>query len=429
MKIRLFRIIRIAKEKLYFPIASYFAFFARVFLRRWKPIIIVITGSNGKTTTLHFAELLLGSKVKYSHQANSAYGIPFFILGLTRRTYSAEEWIRFFVSAPFRIFFPVPQEKLLVVEADCDRPGEGKFLADLLMPAITILLDISKTHAYRFTSEKMDMGESELQRRIAYEYGYFLEKTADSVIVNSDSELIKNETERTKATVHTVSLKDMKKYSVDFERTGFYFRNRMITLPEIFPKETYYSLAAVHNLADVLGIQAVPDFSGLSKPPGRCTLFRGIRNTRILDSTYNANLSSVISIVNTVKQIKHPRKWIVLGDMVDLGTAERQEHEALGKYLTGVNAEKLILIGNRLKRYTLPVLTRSEVPYRIEWFQKPVTALDFLKKNIIGGEFISFKGSGFLEGIIEQLLTDKKDIGRLCRREAVWRKRRREWGL
>ena len=41
------------KKKLYFPVAGYFRFFAAIRLKRWNPRIIVVTGSNGKTTLLH----------------------------------------------------------------------------------------------------------------------------------------------------------------------------------------------------------------------------------------------------------------------------------------------------------------------------------------------------------------------------------------
>ena len=72
------------KRSLYFPLAHYFRFFAKIQLLLWRPRIILITGSNGKTTLLHLLESQIGDKAKYSHHANSSYGIPFDILGLKR---------------------------------------------------------------------------------------------------------------------------------------------------------------------------------------------------------------------------------------------------------------------------------------------------------------------------------------------------------
>lgn len=59
----------------------------------------------------------------------------------------------------------------------------------------------------------------------------------------------------------------------------------------------------------------------------------------------------------------------------------------------------------------------------------PKDALDYLGKNLQGGETILFKGARFLEGIIEHLLLNKYDINNLCRRELVWRERRKKWGI
>src|SRR6266403_3974403 len=97
------------KRLLYFPIASYFRFFAQLRLRRWNPRIIVVTGSNGKTTLLHMLEAQIGEKARYSHHANSAFGIPFDILDLKRKTLLKTEWIRLFLLAPFQVFKNSPK--------------------------------------------------------------------------------------------------------------------------------------------------------------------------------------------------------------------------------------------------------------------------------------------------------------------------------
>ena len=69
------------KKKFYFVAAGYFKFFANISLKRWHPRIIIITGSAGKTTMLNLVESQLGDKAHYSHNANSAFGIAFDVLG------------------------------------------------------------------------------------------------------------------------------------------------------------------------------------------------------------------------------------------------------------------------------------------------------------------------------------------------------------
>jgi hypothetical protein len=59
----------------------------------------------------------------------------------------------------------------------------------------------------------------------------------------------------------------------------------------------------------------------------------------------------------------------------------------------------------------------------------PGEALGYLVGNLNGGETILFKGARFLEGVVERLLKNPSDASKLCRREAVWAKRRKMWGL
>src|SRR5665213_364506 len=106
------------KKRLYFVAASYFAFWAKLVLRRWCPQIIVITGSSGKTTTLHLLEAQLGDKAIYSHHANSAIGIPFHILGMETNVLSRLTWLSRFLVAPFHSLRRLPEQRIYVVEAD-----------------------------------------------------------------------------------------------------------------------------------------------------------------------------------------------------------------------------------------------------------------------------------------------------------------------
>src|SRR5581483_5921751 len=126
------------KKRFYFWGAQYFRYFASIRLSRWKPRIVVVTGSTGKTTLLHLLESQLGSRSRYSHQANSSFGIPFDILGMKRTSLKPVEWIFLLLSAPFRVLLPVPKENIYIVEADCDRPREGEFLASFLKPEVTL---------------------------------------------------------------------------------------------------------------------------------------------------------------------------------------------------------------------------------------------------------------------------------------------------
>ena len=90
------------KKRFYFVAARYFRFFANFALRRWHPRIIAVTGSAGKTTMLHLVEFELGERAHYSHDANSAFGIAFDLLGMDGVRGSKLRWLQLFLLAPIR---------------------------------------------------------------------------------------------------------------------------------------------------------------------------------------------------------------------------------------------------------------------------------------------------------------------------------------
>lgn len=416
------------KKTLYFPIASYFRFFAKIKLRRWNPKVIVITGSSGKTTTMNLAVAEFGDAAFYSYHANSAYGIPFNILSLKRETLQPQEWIYIFLAAPFKVFSKIPKQRIYVVEADCDRPGEGVFLSKLLKPEVTVWLSSSRTHSMNFDSQVASQKFENVEESIAYEYGHFVENTSKLVIVNSDSELINSQLKRTKADVIKIKDEDLREYKVSTSKTEYKTHNKTYKLDFLLPKAAFYSIFAVFNLTKYFDIPFDESFKKFNIPPGRSSIFKGIRETTLIDSSYNTGFAAYNEIINMFNQISGEKKWAVIGDILEQGKEEKEEHEKLADLVVKSDFDHVILLGPRIKKYGLEVI-KDHYKNNVASFLSPKEVLDHLMKNLSGGEIVLFKGARFLEGVIENLLKDKEDIAKLARREKVWQERREKWGL
>lgn len=410
------------KKIIYFPIAYYFRFWAKIQLSIWKPTIIVITGSSGKTTLLNLIESQLGNTARYSHHANSSYGIPFDILGLTRKNLTLDEWLYLFLLAPFKAFKKPYKEKLYVVEADCDRPYEGRFLANLLKPKITLWTNVSRTHTANFDYLVENQNFKTVEKAIAHEFGYFLDHSSDLAILNSDNKLIKKESYRSKAAIKYINQKNLSKYKIFKNHTEFTINGKDYSINALLPKEVHYSIQMTLALLEFLNIKPF-SFSKFSLTPGRCTLFKGIKNTTIIDSSYNATPDGVRSIFTMFDQYPAQKKWLVMGDMIELGNEEKEEHEKLASIINTMKLDKIILVGPRVLKYIYPKVRNAEK------FEMPKDAMDYLTNSLKGGEVILFKGARFLEGIIEHLLANKNDAEKLCRREKIWQIRRKQWEL
>ncbi len=421
-------IYELLKRLLYFRVASYFRFFAAIKLSRWKPRVVVITGSSGKTTLLHLVESQIGDRARYSHHANSSYGIPFDILGLKRSTLLPYEWVGLFLLAPLKVFSKTPIEKLYIVEADCDRPGEGKFLSTLLKPEVTIWLSSSRTHSMNFDKPVEQKLFDSVDDAIAYEYGYFLEATNKLVIFDSDSQVIKKQLSRTKTEKVGISSKSRQNYEVSKEGTMFKVDNKVYRFKYLLPEAVFSSIAATLKLSEYLKLPIDDTFSAFKIPPGRSSIFQGIRKIIIIDSCYNANFSSAAEIINMFTRIQAEKKWAVIGDMLEQGKSEKEEHEKLARLVAEASYDRVVLIGPRIIKHGLPILEKYYKD-RVVGFENPKDVLDYLLKNLESGETILFKGARFLEGVIEHLLADKEDVKKLSRREKIWEKRRKKWGL
>ena len=434
------QILRGLKELLYFPLAYYFRFFAEIRLRRWKPRIIVVTGSSGKTTLLNLVESQLGEKARYSHKANSSYGVSFDILGLQRRTFLIYEWLFLFLLAPFAVFKPLPKKEIYVVEVDCDRPGEGKFLATLLTPDITLWLNSSKTHSMNFDEAVKNKRFDSIEKAVAHEFGYLLAFTERLAIVNGDSELVAGELHRTKAEIKKVDKEGhLENYQINsLGQTAFRIDGKEYLFNYLLPEDNFYSVKMALELANYLEIKPDYSFSKFTLPPGRSSVLKGIKNITIIDSSYNATFDSMRVILEMFNKIPANTKWAVLGDMIEQGETEKEEHEKLAELISKYDFDRVLLMGPRVSKFTYPLLCSVSLMKPsfggqgatiIEKFLTPTEVLDYLKNNLQGGETVLFKGARFLEGVVEHLLLDKGDVKKLCRQEKVWQIRRKQWGL
>ena len=420
--------LRRIKNILYFTVARYFRFFAKIRLAYWRPHIVVITGSNGKTSALNLAEVQLGNAARYSHNANSSFGIPFDILGLNRNSYSPLEWILLFVRAPFNAWRHPYAEKIYVVEADCDRPGEGRFLSALLTPEVVVWLSSARTHSQNFDKEVASHKFPTVEKAIAHEFGHFAARATKRAYLNTDNPLIASEVRRVRAEIHPITKRDLELYTITPDGSEFRIKEKLYQTPYLLPKETFYAVAASVHLAQYFGLKPTTDLSKLRMQPGRSSVFHGIKGTTIIDSTYNANADSVAEVFHMTQRLPAGRKWLILGDLTEQGAEEKEEHEKVARLALEVSAEKIILVGPRLAKYALPIL-KNMSSAKIVSYNSPKDALDDIEASLQGGEMLIFKGARFLEGVVEHLLQNKSDTEKLCRREAIWQRRRAQWGL
>ena len=420
-----------AKKKLYFVVAGYFRFFANMVMKRWKPRVIAITGSAGKTTMLNLMELQMGKIAHYSHNANSAFGVAFDVMGFDGIRGSKIRWIWLFVLAVMRGLTFSRSEKFYVVEIDGERPHEAEFLAKWLKPEVVMWVSFGMSHAVQF-EEVVKAGKfADVKEAILHEFGSLARAAKKLVLIDGDSEEMKQAIEGVSAKIEKVDVSELNKYKVTPKETVFEIKTdgeiKNFVFDHAEPRDVLVQILMMQRVMKYLKMKIKCDLAGMRMAPGRSSVFNGKNGTTLIDSTYNAHMISMESVLKMATEIKAKRKILVIGDIVEQGKIEGDEHTRLAEVIFEVGAKKVVLVGRRVRKWTAPSLRKMGV--RPEVFDDVRGAAKWLNRNMEPGDLVVFKGSQYLEWAVEQLLSDENDARFLARREAAAVKRRERRGL
>lgn len=450
------------------PVLWYLRFLARLSLSFHKPTVIGIAGSVGKSSTRNalFAVLKDYAPTKYI-AGNSETGIPLGILGITPNDFSLRAWIKMLIQAPFGLRY-LAHTTYLIVEMGIDDPYPPKnmsYLLTIIKPQIAISLNISPTHTQQFEKtlkEKQAKHLSEekkldyLLRRIAIEDVKIITQSQCKIgIYNLDDPYIKEQIDEYLIMHRNTTLlpfgKDVKNaisyagYTVTLKGTQFSFLIQSETGPQkislflegyVLPKEYQEVIAAAFLTAYQAGI-TIPQMKtsferNFSLPKGRSSLFKGIKKSVLIDSSYNASPSAVsafLELIGILKEQTDRPSALVFGDMRELGEEAKEVHEQIARKIPAT-IDYVYLVGPLTQKYVLPILKRSRKLREVRHFANAHQAGEYLKENLPIETLVLIKGSQntiYLEETMKYLLLNKQDERQLCRQEAHWEKVKAEF--
>jgi UDP-N-acetylmuramoyl-tripeptide--D-alanyl-D-alanine ligase len=116
----------------------------------------------------------------------------------------------------------------------------------------------------------------------------------------------------------------------------------------------------------------------------RSQLIKGNRNTIIMDA-YNANPTSMIASLANFSQLVHPEKYLILGDMLELGEQTMDEHQKIVDYVDSLEFKEVFLVG--------PLFLHSKSRHKKKKFEHVELLSTYLKTQPIDNKLILIKGS------------------------------------
>ncbi len=423
---------------------NFLRWLAIIILKKHKPQIVGITGSIGKSSTKEavFTVLKDHFKVRKNEKNyNNEIGLPLTIIGCKSGESSFWGWIKV-VAGFLKTFFDTKKyPEILVLEMGADRPGDIKYMTSFIQCQIAIITDISGSHLEYFKTLK----------KVAQEKWILVEslKKNGVAVVNVDNPKIlklKNQNKKTETKFSTFGFSD----EADIQATEVFpaylqpekAKNKIkglsfklnyegnsipVRLDNILAKHNIYATLAGVAVGIELGLNLVEiaeSLKNFSLPKGRMNLLAGIKNTFIIDDTYNASPVSTEAALEVLGEIKAPRKIVVLGDMLELGTDMEKGHRKIAQKFLAVKGDIFLAVGKRMKLAVAELRKHNFTEEYIELFNNPQEASQRLKEIMREGDLILVKGSQGMrmEKVVEGIMANSQEAGNvLCRQNKRWK--------
>ncbi|QSH39506.1 UDP-N-acetylmuramoyl-tripeptide--D-alanyl-D-alanine ligase [Candidatus Kaiserbacteria bacterium] len=338
---------------------------AHMVLKKYKPQIIAITGSVGKTGTKDaiFAALENSLFVRKSEKTlNSEIGVPLTILGCESGWNNPVKWFKNILEGLALIFLRNHYPKWLVLEVGVDRPGDIASLTKWLKPDITIITALPDvpTHVENFKDPQDVAREKRLLAEALKPEGTLILGGDDKRTASLKKDFSQINTIMYGIESHNdiVGSHTSIFYDTEGHPSGMQFKvdekgsSIPIKIEGRIGQQQVYPILAAFAVARAVGIPPLSitkgiEHSGASR--GRMRILEGHNNTTIIDDSYNSSPTAVRAALSTLKKVETKGKKIaVLGDMLELGRFSSDAHKKVGVQVAGV-ADVLITVGVRAK--------------------------------------------------------------------------------
>jgi UDP-N-acetylmuramoyl-tripeptide--D-alanyl-D-alanine ligase len=302
---------------------------ARLIRNRIDPVVIGITGSNGKTSVKE----MLTSILRQDSQVLATQG-----------NYNNE------LGVPLSLFRLEKHHRYAVIEMGASQAGDIAYLADIARPDVGLITNIGPAHLEGFgDEERVAMAKGELFAALPPN-GW--------AIINADEPWTARWKEiSTAGHILTFGGKGQHDVYLD-QRTG---RPRIVTVEGSFDIEL--ALPGDHNLVNAVAATAaalalrIPldvihrGLEIMQPVPGRLNLLHTAAGWTVIDDTYNANPASLYSAVQVLADMQGTA-WLVLGDMKELGASSRKLHAEVGDAARSLGVSRIFATGE-LSEFTV----------------------------------------------------------------------------
>jgi alanine racemase len=316
--------------------------------------VIGITGSNGKTIVKEWLYQLLQQQyhiVRSPKSYNSQIGVP------------------------LSIWQMAPQHSLGIFEAGISQPDEMDRLEKMIAPNIGIFTNIGEAHSEGFLN---------IRQKINEKLRLFVK--ADVLIYHTDHQLLQEAISQFASLVRnrdgfklfswgwkshaTLQITAIEKDAGSTTISAQYLSNWMQETVDQVSEETRMPLSitipfiddasienAIHCWCTLLYLQCNQQqihkgFQQLRTVEMRLELKKGINHCSVINDSYSADINSLTIALDFLShQKQHPRKTVILSDILQTGKSGRELYQAVAQILAEKQIDQLIGIGSDMMHH------------------------------------------------------------------------------
>jgi UDP-N-acetylmuramoyl-tripeptide--D-alanyl-D-alanine ligase len=332
-------------------------------LEHVSPLVVAVTGSNGKTSTKEMIAAILGKHfnvLRTSGNLNTETGVPLTMLALQ------------------------PHHSALVLEMGMQRPGDIARLVALARPSIGVITNIGTVHMEFFESrEALARSKGEMVSGLT-EHG--------TAILNADDQFFPMLVAMTSARVRSFGAT-----AGDFRADGYRALEGGGGQFSVRGVEVKLGLEGRHQAVNAVAALATGVTAGVTLQDGAAALANVAVEHRlqelpspggysIVDDAYNASPESMIAAFEALAESpRRGRLLAVLGQMGELGVESEESHRRVGRRAAEVFDAVCVLDGERAR-----ILAESA---GAELVATRPAARDWVRRNAREGDRVLVKGS------------------------------------